>query len=584
MKTFIFAVGLLIQLAGFSQTAYTWYNPAESSFPVIEGRGCSDSLANPYDRFPARAEQKVRKEVWDLSRNAAGLTISFMATTSEITVRYIVTDERAFPHMPATGVSGVDMYAIDTDGNWLWCGGKYSFGDTITYRFSGIEANDKYHEKGRQYKLFLPLYNTVKWLEIGVPSGSEFAFLPVRQDKPIVIYGTSIAQGGCASRSSTAWPSMLSRRMDRPVINLGFSGNGLLEKEVIDLMVEVDAKVFVLDCLPNLTPKIYTADSIRNKVNEAVRVIRARRGAVPILFVEHAGVDAIINVGWVKTIDSLNSVMRAAFDKLVKDGDKNLFLLTKKEINMDVDCLVDGSHPSDLGMLHYAEACEKTLRKILNEPIGSIETTRPRTQNRDANTYKWANRHHALLNLNKTKAPNIVFIGNSITHFWGGEPKDTIVNGGNTWKERLEPLGARNFGFGWDRIENVLWRVYHEELDGYSAKHIVIMIGTNNLDINSDAEIVEGLKMLIGGIRSRQPKSKIIMIGLLPRRDREVHVSKINMLIKRMADSLKVNYVDAGGAFLLPNKKIKENLFTDGLHPNEKGYDLLLGSFIGMLR
>ncbi len=584
MKKFIFAIGVLIHFAGFSQTTYTWFNPAESSFPVVEGRGWSDSLANPYDRFPARAEQKVRKEVWDLSRNAAGLTISFMATTTEITVRYIVTDERAFPHMPATGVSGVDMYAIDTDGNWLWCGGKYSFGDTITYRFGGIEPNDKYHKKGRQYKLFLPLYNTVKWLEIGVPAGSDFGFLPVRQDKPIVVYGTSIAQGGCASRSGTAWPSMLSRRMDRPVINLGFSGNGRLEKEVIDLMVEVDAKVYVLDCLPNLTPKIYTADTIRNKVNEAVKIIRARRGAVPILFVEHAGFDATINQGWVRTIDSLNTVMKSAFDKLVEDGDKNLFLLTKDEINMDIDCLVDGSHPSDLGMLRYAEACEKTLRKILNEPIGTIQTTKPRTQNRDANTYKWANRHHELLNLNKSKAPNIVFIGNSITHFWGGEPKDTIVNGGNTWQERLEPIGARNFGFGWDRIENVLWRVYHEELDGYNAKHIVIMIGTNNLELNSDPEIVEGLKMLIRSIRSRQPKSNIIMVGLLPRRDKEKHVAQLNNAIKQLSSSLKVSFTDAGTVFLDNNKKIKENLFTDGLHPNAEGYSLLLDRLIGKLK
>ena len=73
--------------------------------------------------------------------------------------------------MPATGVSGVDLYAGNSDGDWLWCAGKYTFGDTIQYRFANLEPNDTYHQKGREYRLFLPLYNSVQWLEIGVPKG-----------------------------------------------------------------------------------------------------------------------------------------------------------------------------------------------------------------------------------------------------------------------------------------------------------------------------------------------------------------------------------------------------------------------------
>jgi GDSL-like Lipase/Acylhydrolase family len=96
------------------------------------------------------------------------------------------------------------------------------------------------------------LYNSVQWMEIGIQEGTLFNPLPTRKEKPIVVYGTSIAQGGCASRPGMAWPAILGRKLDRPLINLGFSGNGRLEKEVIDLMIEIDAKLFVLDCLPNL--------------------------------------------------------------------------------------------------------------------------------------------------------------------------------------------------------------------------------------------------------------------------------------------------------------------------------------------
>lgn len=89
-------------------------------------------------------------------------------------------------------------------------------------------------------------------MQVGVPGNALFNPMAIREEKPIVVYGTSIAQGGCASRPGMAWPALVGRKLDRPLINLGFSGNGRLEKEVIDLIAEIDAKVYVLDCLPNL--------------------------------------------------------------------------------------------------------------------------------------------------------------------------------------------------------------------------------------------------------------------------------------------------------------------------------------------
>src|SRR5690606_20072577 len=99
--------------------------------------------------------------------------------------------------------------------------------------------------------LYLPLYNEVKWLEIGIPDSADLHPLPNLAQRPIVVYGTSIAQGACASRAGLAWTALLERQMDRPVINLGFSGNGLLERKFIEELITVDAAVYVLDCLPN---------------------------------------------------------------------------------------------------------------------------------------------------------------------------------------------------------------------------------------------------------------------------------------------------------------------------------------------
>ncbi|MDB5242600.1 MAG: acetylhydrolase, partial [Spirosoma sp.] len=205
---------------------YNWWNPTQSEFSSVEGQAWPNEVENRYDRLPARAEKSVRKEVWNLSHSAAGLLIRFKANTDQIVVRYSVGGPHALPHMPATGVSGVDLYAINSDGNWRWCTGKYTFKDTLEFRFTNLEPNDTYHQKGREYRLYLPLYNSVKWLQIGVPKGSAFTPLPTRVEKPIVVYGTSIAQGACASRPGMAWTAIVGRMLDRPIINLGFSGNG----------------------------------------------------------------------------------------------------------------------------------------------------------------------------------------------------------------------------------------------------------------------------------------------------------------------------------------------------------------------
>ena len=142
----------------------------------------------------------------------------------------------------------------------------------------------------------------------------------------------------------------------------------------------------------------------------------------------------------------------------------------------------------------------------------------------------------------------------------------------------MEPAGFQNLGYGFDRIENVLWRVYHGELDGYEAEKVVLMIGTNNMGISSDHEIVEGLRFLLFAIRERQPKASIKVMGILPRREHEDWVKNINHEISTMAKAAGCRFSDAGVFLLKKDGKIDESLFLDGLHPNEKGYQLIAGT------
>jgi len=292
------------------------------------------------------------------------------------------------PHMPATGVSGVDLYAIDSDGSWHLASGKYSFKDTIQYNFTQLKPNDDYHKLGREYRLYLPLYNNIRDLEIGVPTGSIFTVQPQRPEKSIVVYGTSIAHGACASRPGMAWTNILARKLDRPLINLAFSGNGRLEKEVIGLINELNARVFVLDCLPNLISTVVDRKELQKRIIESVKSLRAKHPQTPILLTEHDGYTDGFTTPIRQTLfEEANQDLREALAQLKTEQIPQLYTLTIAEIGMDLDCMVDGTHPNDLGMMRYAQAYEKKLREILQQPVGTRITQIPTRHNREPGSY-----------------------------------------------------------------------------------------------------------------------------------------------------------------------------------------------------
>lgn len=581
-----FGCGLLIllQISLLPAQNLKWSKPAEAPFPVIDGIGWPKELKDTLQRLPGRAKSLVRPPVWGLSQQPAGVFLRFFSNATQIKVRYQISGNPAMPHMPATGVSGVDLYSIDSDGNWHYCAGKYSFKDTVEYNFDKLSPSDRYHKLGREFRLYLPLYKAVSGLEIGTPDTCKFAFIPRMQEKPIVVYGTSIAQGACASRPGMAWTNILARKLDRPVINLGFSGNGRLEPELIDLINEIDAKVYVLDCLPNLTTERFTQPDIQKRIVEAVRSIRAKHPTTPILLTEHGGYSEGFMVPTRQTYyQEANQSLQTASDQLRFQDFKGLYTLTYADINFDLDATVDGTHPNDYGMMRQAEAYEKKLRMILNEPMGELITQQPIRQSREPGSYNWEERHDAVKALHAMEPSKVLFIGNSITHNWGGKPLNNRIKGADSWAQYLEPLQARNLGFGWDRVENVLWRVYHDELEGVQPEKIVINIGTNNLLINTDEQIIDGLKFLLDAIKTRQPKAKIYLLGLYPRRQQEARIQKLNLGMELMAKNNAVTYANPGTRLLLSTGKIDEKLFSDGLHPNAEGYQHLGKTLVTIL-
>src|SRR6185312_6082131 len=358
------------------------------------------------------------------------------------------------------------------------------------------------------------------------------------------------------------------------VINLGFSGNGRFEKPIFDVMAKVDAAIYILDCMPNLS-KGYSLEEIKNRLIYGMNKLRERNKNIPVLFVEHADGNPSFFMDTARLNEFHESSMMIAkiFEDFKSSGIKNIYLLTEKEIGFNINSTVDGAHPNDIGMMQYAIAYEKKIREILHEPVGNIATEIPVEQYRDG--YNWIARDEEVKEDIKENNPQNLIIGNSIIHYFGGTPAYHVIRGKSAWDRYLKPLNLQNAGFGWDRIENVLWRVYHGEFDDFKGKNIVLMIGTNNLGINSDEEIVEGLQFLIKAIRQRKPDVNIIMVGILPRVKSEEHVAAINKKIKEMSLQNHIDYVDFGKDFLI-NGKVNLKLFiSDGLHPNADGYDVL---------
>jgi len=332
----------------------------------VEGRGWNDTK-DYYDRLPAKAENVVRKPVWDLSHDSAGECVRFVTDATAIHARWAVTDPWLYlANCTAIGKSGLDLY-VKVDGHWHWL----AVGQP-TAQTNEITLVQNLVPGKREYLLYLPLYNGTRFAELGVPTNCILEKAPAWGPglrKPIVFYGTSILQGLSASRPGMVHSAILQRQFNWPVINLGFSGNGKMEPEMADLLAELDPAVYVIDCLPNMD-----ADEIKERTEPLVKKLRAARPAVPIVLVEDRTMqDSFLIQGrmaWYHLRD--RAELKAAYDRLRGAGVTHLFYIPGEHLlGDDGEGSTDGSHPNDLGFVRQAEIFAQTLEPLLkpvNQP------------------------------------------------------------------------------------------------------------------------------------------------------------------------------------------------------------------------
>jgi hypothetical protein len=332
----------------------------------IEGRGWDDTRT-PYERLPARAKGVVRDEVWAMSVGPAGLNIRFATNAEKICVRW-----RPTAALEVSGArtrrrdGGFDCYGRGDDETWYWTGAKDPWTEESPDGMcDGVLNGAPLDGAFREYRVYLPLKVPLDHLDIGVPGSARFESVGEDNRPPVVVYGTSICHGTCVSRPGMTHLAILGRRLDYPVINLGFGGNGMMEPEVVQYLTEIDAALFIIDCLPNMSPAL-----VAENMPRLVSVLRGPRSDVPILFIGNRLFgDAAFIPSRRKGQEATSSVQRDILEKLRDEGVTGLHLMPAQNFfGEDYEGTVDGSHPSDLGSMRMADALEPVVRNLLGMP------------------------------------------------------------------------------------------------------------------------------------------------------------------------------------------------------------------------
>lgn len=379
----ILILGLLLvsfEAAGQKASELEYYDVRELGLPVI-GKGFTDCIRQNdtvsdgyYTRLPASVQNSIRKAVWDLGQNSSGIAVRFRSDSKCIGAKWKLLNNFSMAHMAATGIRGLDLYALGEDNEWHFAG---------TAQPNGKESRNVFIRKMdgrmREYLMYLPLYDGVISLEIGIDSTASLLMpenpdlLPLSAENPaegaILIYGTSVTQGGCATRPGMSFTSILERWLHRQTINLGFSGNGRMDKIMADEIAKVPASVYVIDCLANCD-----YDIVRDSTEYFIKTIAEANPQTPILMLSnycypYHWLDAQFREDAAKE----NALWKEFCDKLRKEGYKNIKYIDlysecnmkKSAIGPDHEGTVDGVHMTDLGFLRYAETLLPYLEKAL---------------------------------------------------------------------------------------------------------------------------------------------------------------------------------------------------------------------------
>lgn len=317
-----------------------------------------------YSRFPESMEKTTGKAVWDLSRHSAGLFLRFRTDAGQLKARWTVYGKGCGDNMNKILKMGMSLYAFDR-GKWVFVGVFRPGSDNpgtpreFTVKFSKLKGTMT------EFMVYLPMYDELKDLEFGVPEGASILLpelVSPSPERPVIAYGTSILQGASASHPGLAGTSLLSRMLDRVVVNMGFSGSAKIEPEVAEYLASCpDPGAFILDNAPNCT-----ASMIREKQEAFYRILRNAHPDVPVIFVEQPVYPCVrFDKEGAADICGRRDAMDEVFFKLKKAGEKNIYLVRSgKMLREDNTGTIEGTHFTDSAFERWADELYRILKRF----------------------------------------------------------------------------------------------------------------------------------------------------------------------------------------------------------------------------
>lgn len=326
-----------------------------------------------YARLPRYVKDSIPegRDLWDRQQCSSGIGVRFATNSTRIGCKYTLFWDTHMIHMADTGLKGTDLYILEGDSVWRHVNTNrpYVKKDADGNKTKLVESTYVSNLDGEmhEYVIYFPLYDGIEDFYVKVDSGATITVgrpEVINANRKIVAYGTSILQGGCASRTGMASTNIIGRELNCEVVNLGFSGEGKQDTYVARAMASIpDVDVYLLDPVPNCTEMM--CDTL---TYDFVKTLRTLRPEVPIVMLEgpiypYARYDSFFG----KYLPKKNAAFRRNYDRLKAENPNNLYYVTSENLDgVEDDGTVDGIHLTDLGFVHYANKMIPILRPILD--------------------------------------------------------------------------------------------------------------------------------------------------------------------------------------------------------------------------
>lgn len=328
-----------------------------------------DNTTEPYTRLTQQYMDSCREDQRWLYNHSSGIAIRFATNSKRIAAQYNLKNNFHMQHMAMTGIKGTDLYFLNEErGVWEYVNTarpqeKNYKADSIQSKLYVEHLDGEMHE----YMLYLPLYDGVNWVQIGVDSTAQIIKPQVENPRrmgKIIIYGTSIQQGGCASRVGMVSSAMIQRDYNLECVNIATSGQARMDLYIAEAMASIeDAICFVVDPVPNCTK-----DRLDTITYDFIKILRTRRPEVPIIMVEGIMYPYTRHSSfYADYLPQKNASFRRGYEQHYAENPQGLYYMTHEgQTGPEMEGTVDGVHLTDYGFRAYADLLEIVLKEALD--------------------------------------------------------------------------------------------------------------------------------------------------------------------------------------------------------------------------